>query len=243
MEAHGSSSSRSRSQSKSAICQQSGPDRTAGRASSLLANLPSRGLLSSTVLSSNLGGIRVYVCDHDTSPPEEQLIKTNTTNILIRALQINKQKSDAKDAASKGNKGKRSAGRSLESRTPAKRANTGGASSSTRLYFGISLCLVFKSSFVFVGVLSSWTNRSYYQLHWVPDHVYIPLIYIFGLLYYSIFRSKNYFSDLEGSSSRFSEKTLQAMTVERLRGLLKERGLSPKGKKDELVSRLRDEGT
>ncbi|KAJ6797681.1 Uncharacterized protein M6B38_215975 [Iris pallida] len=175
------SSSRSRPQSRPASSPPT--DRTvAGRASGLLANLPSRGLLSSTVLSSNLGGIRVYVCDHDTSPPEEQVIKTNTTNILIRALQTNKQKSDAKDAASKhvkeSNKGKRSAGRSLESRTSAKRANTAGASSSTR-----------------VG----------------------------------------------GSSSGFSEETLQGMTVERLRGLLKERGLSNKGKKDELISRLRDE--
>ncbi|KAJ6825776.1 uncharacterized protein M6B38_375405 [Iris pallida] len=175
MEAHGSSSSpRSRSQSKSGTCQPSDPDRTARRASSLLARRPSRRLLSS-----NLGGIRVYVCFYETSPPEEQVIKTKTTNILIRALQINKQKRDAKYVCSRCNRGKRSAGRSLESRTPAKRANTGGASSSTHM---------------------------------------------------------------EGSSSGFSEKTLQAMNVERLRGFLKERGLSPKGKKDELVSRLRDEG-
>ncbi|RRT85639.1 hypothetical protein B296_00003619, partial [Ensete ventricosum] len=33
------------------------------------------------------------------------------------------------------------------------------------------------------------------------------------------------------SSNGYPEKTLQMMTVERLRALLKERGLSPKGKK------------
>ncbi|RWW10181.1 hypothetical protein GW17_00026284 [Ensete ventricosum] len=32
----------------------------------------------------------------------------------------------------------------------------------------------------------------------------------------------------------------QMMTVEMLRALLKERGLSPKGKKDELIARLKD---
>ncbi|XP_028552377.1 uncharacterized protein LOC110096453 isoform X2 [Dendrobium catenatum] len=70
----------------------------AGGASKFLTNLPSRGLFSSAVLSSNLGSMRVYVCDHDTSPPEEQLIKTNATNILIRSLQINKLRIDSKDA-------------------------------------------------------------------------------------------------------------------------------------------------
>ncbi|KAL0355108.1 UNVERIFIED_CONTAM: hypothetical protein Sradi_3957700 [Sesamum radiatum] len=42
---------------------------SSGGASKFLANLPSRGLLSSTILSSNPGGMRVYICDHDTSPP------------------------------------------------------------------------------------------------------------------------------------------------------------------------------
>ncbi|KAH7667063.1 DET1- and DDB1-associated protein 1 N-terminal [Dioscorea alata] len=57
-----------------------------------LVGLPSRGLFSSTILSSNLGEMRVYVCDHNTAPPEEQVIKTNGMNILIKALQINKEK-------------------------------------------------------------------------------------------------------------------------------------------------------
>ncbi len=43
----------------------------------------------------------------------------------------------------------------------------------------------------------------------------------------------------EGSKSRAPDKNFQSLTVERLRALLKEKGLSLKGKKDELVSRLR----
>ncbi|KAJ0959830.1 hypothetical protein J5N97_000464 [Dioscorea zingiberensis] len=151
-------------------------------ASKHLAGLPSRGLFSSTIPSSNLGGIRVYICDHDTSPPEEQVIKTNCTNILIRALQINKQKNEEKEANAKTaqeKKGKRSAPRTLEGKSPAKRANTGGASSTSR----------------------------------------------------------------HGSSTTPSEKALQMMTVEQLRALLRERGQSTKGKKDELIARLKNKGT
>ncbi|PKU75653.1 uncharacterized protein LOC110096453 isoform X1 [Dendrobium catenatum] len=152
----------------------------AGGASKFLTNLPSRGLFSSAVLSSNLGSMRVYVCDHDTSPPEEQLIKTNATNILIRSLQINKLRIDSKDAKASVaiTKGKRSAARPLDGKSSAKRTNTGATSSSGRQ---------------------------------------------------------------EGSSTGFSERMLQTMTVERLRAILKDKGLSPKGKKDELISRLKDE--
>ncbi|KAJ4795008.1 SAP domain-containing protein [Rhynchospora pubera] len=46
-------------------------------------------------------------------------------------------------------------------------------------------------------------------------------------------------SSKQGSSSGFSDQTLQSLTVERLRALLKERGLSPKGRKDELILRLK----
>ncbi|KAG0496729.1 hypothetical protein HPP92_001420 [Vanilla planifolia] len=73
-------------------------DGVGGGASKYLKDLPSRGLFSSRFPSSNLGSIRVYVCDHDTTPPEDQVIKTNATNILIRSLQLSKQKNDAKDA-------------------------------------------------------------------------------------------------------------------------------------------------
>ncbi|KAG9446152.1 hypothetical protein H6P81_012280 [Aristolochia fimbriata] len=149
-------------------------------ASKYLVNLPSRGLFSSTVISSNPGGMRVYVCDHDTSPPVEQVIKTNQTNILIRSLTLKKQKADscAKDLkvkiAADSTRGKRSAERPVEGRTSSKRAN-----------------------------LSSSNQR-------------------------------------EGSSTRLPEE-FQNLTVERLRGLLKERGLSTKGKKDELIARLKDD--
>ncbi|XP_073007072.1 protein LOWER TEMPERATURE 1 [Typha latifolia] len=149
-------------------------------ASKYLEGLPSRGNFSSPVLQSSMGGLRLYVCDHDTTPQEGQIIKTNTTNILIRALQINKLKNESKDANAKtrgSGKGKRSAV-SSDGKSPVKRPNI--------------------------------TNAE---------------------------------GGLSGSSSGLSEGTLHSMTVERLRALLRERGLSQKGKKDELVARLTDEST
>ncbi|XP_031272301.1 uncharacterized protein LOC116130731 [Pistacia vera] len=151
-------------------------NQTASRASGFLANLPSRGLFSSTVISSNPGSMRVYVCEHDTSPPADQLVKTNQQNILIRSLTLKKPKGDASSKDVKGVAGadkKRAAERVLDSRNPAKRAN-------------MQAC-----------------------------------------------------SRQDGSNSRTAEKDYHSLTVERLRALLKERGLSPKGKKDELIARLK----
>ncbi|KAF5201771.1 Sap domain [Thalictrum thalictroides] len=156
----------------------------AGGASKYLANLPSRGFFTSTSTThlSNPGGMRVYICDHDTSAPEDQVVKTNPTNILIRSLEgKNKSESMAKHAKGKATpdkaKGKRAATeRSTDGRVSTKRANT---------------------------ALNSCSSRQ------------------------------------EGSSSRKSEKDFQGLTVEKLRAILKERGLSTKGKKDELIARLR----
>ncbi|KAA8540686.1 hypothetical protein F0562_024395 [Nyssa sinensis] len=152
---------------------------TAGGASKYLADLPSRGLFSSTVLSSTPGGMRVYICDHDTSPPEDQLIKTNQMNILIRSLMLKKQKGDSSSKDVKGvtanESRKRAAEGTLDGRASAKRATTNTQ----------------------VG------------------------------------------SQQEGSKSRAPDKDFQILTVERLRALLKEKGLSVKGKKDELIARLR----
>ncbi|KAJ4835215.1 hypothetical protein Tsubulata_021042, partial [Turnera subulata] len=66
-----------------------------------LANLPSRGIFPSTIITSSNPG---------------QLIKTNQTNILIRSLQIRRQKSDSTSKDLKGATGtessrKRSAGK------------------------------------------------------------------------------------------------------------------------------------
>jgi len=44
----------------------------------------------------------------------------------------------------------------------------------------------------------------------------------------------------EETISGFSQHTLQSFTVERLRALLRQSGLSTKGKKDELIARLRE---
>ncbi|KAL4192470.1 hypothetical protein AMTRI_Chr06g172160 [Amborella trichopoda] len=152
-------------------------------ASKYLLDLPSRGLFSSTIQSTNPGSMRVYICDHDTSPPEEQLIKTNQTNILIRSLTLKKQKGESKVKDTKGKggtdnaKGKRSAERAVDSRTSVKRANVANGSSSSRK---------------------------------------------------------------EGSIN-YSEREIQNLTVERLRYLLKERNLPTKGKKEELVARLKND--
>ncbi|KAL3839078.1 hypothetical protein ACJIZ3_023669 [Penstemon smallii] len=146
-----------------------------GGASKFLSNLPSRGLLSSTVLSSNPGGMRVYICDHDTSPPEDQCIKTNPANILIRSFMLKNQKRDSCSKDGKGtvaNQGsrKRAAEKALDGKAAGKKA------------------------------MSS--------------------------------------SSQEGSS-RVLDKDLQSLTVEKLRALLKEKGLSVKGRKDDLIARLR----
>ncbi|CAL4993383.1 unnamed protein product [Urochloa decumbens] len=156
-----------------------------GGAAKFLAGMPSRGNFSSGSgsgsVSSSLGGFRVYVCEHSTDPPEGQVIQTDSTNILIRHLQLNKQKSDAKDSGSRtpgeNTRGKRSAARSLDVNNAAKRPNLGTS-------VGSSVC--------------------------------------------------------EETISGFSQHTLQSFTVERLRALLRQSGLSAKGKKDELITRLRE---
>ncbi|KAB2067945.1 hypothetical protein ES319_A09G262900v1 [Gossypium barbadense] len=151
-------------------------DQTAPGASKFLSDLPSRGHLSSPIISSNLGVMQVYICEHNTSPPESQHIKTDQQNILIRSLMLNNNKggSSSKDvkAAAEGPR-KRAAEKVMDSSASAKKANTKNNSQS------------------------------------------------------------------EGSSSSVAEKDYHSFTVERLRALLKERGLSPKGKKDELIARLK----
>ncbi|XP_042421044.1 uncharacterized protein LOC122009094 [Zingiber officinale] len=147
-----------------------------GAASKHLFGLPSRGFFSSTVLSSNPGKMRVYVCERETAPPEGQVIETtDTTNILIRALQINNLKNVTIKSSTDGCTSKRSFRTSEGRVSPKKMKNT---SVSTTSHQG-------------------------------------------------------------SSSTEFSERTLQTMTVERLRTLLKDRGFSPKGRKDELIARLK----
>ncbi|KAI3684435.1 hypothetical protein L6452_33659 [Arctium lappa] len=160
------------------------PSKNPNGASKFLLDLPSKGLFSSSVISSNLGGMRVYVTDHDTSPPENQVIKTDQVNILIRSLLLKQQQKGG--PTSKGAKGvgtnegsrKRAAERAADGRAPAKRAASTSQNGSRK----------------------------------------------------------------EGSKSQIPEN-LQSLTVERLRALLKERGLSVKGKKDELIGRLRAAAT
>lgn len=149
-----------------------------------LKDLPSRGFFANAVPSSSPGGLRVYICDHDTSPPENQIIKTDSTNILIRSLTLNKSKGDSKlkdvngRTAAENSKGKRPAERPADEKLIAKKASTGSNSGSSKK---------------------------------------------------------------EGGSIQLSDREIQMSTVERLRSLLRERGLSTKGKKEELIARLRQE--
>uniref|UniRef100_A0A0D9XZ09 DET1- and DDB1-associated protein 1 domain-containing protein n=1 Tax=Leersia perrieri TaxID=77586 RepID=A0A0D9XZ09_9ORYZ len=107
------------------------------RVGSLLAGLPSRGNFVSDNIASSMGGLQVYVCLHETAPPEGQVIDTDTTNILIRSLQLSKQKSEAKDVGSRtpgeSSKGKRSASRISDGKNPSKRPNTGSTAGSSSL--------------------------------------------------------------------------------------------------------------
>ncbi|KMZ69720.1 SAP domain-containing protein [Zostera marina] len=142
--------------------------------SNSLAGFPSRGFFTSTTLPSSIlgDGMRPYLSQHDTSPPEDQIIETNPENILIRALQLSKQKNELKPKAVNGNiRNKRLADKAIERRSPAKR-----------------------------------TNKSV---------------------------------DPGMSSISVPDRELESYTVERLRVFLKEKGLSTRGKKDELISRLR----
>nr|XP_043616359.1 uncharacterized protein LOC122588310 [Erigeron canadensis] len=96
----------------------------------LLSDLPSKGFFSSSVISTNLGGSRVYVTDHDTSPPGNfrgvlKLIKTDQMNILIRSLVLKQQTkagSSGKGVATKRGSRKRGSERAVDGRASTKRA-------------------------------------------------------------------------------------------------------------------------
>ncbi|KAB5532136.1 hypothetical protein DKX38_018806 [Salix brachista] len=155
----------------------------AAGASRFLANLPSRGFLSSAVSSSNPGGMRVYICEHDTSPPEGQQIKTNQTNILIRSLQLNKQKGDSSSKDVKG-----------------------------------------------VAASEGSRKREAFMLQFRPIRLKGAEKALNSRA--SAKRGNNQIGSLQDESDTLtSDKEYYSLTVERLRALLKERGLSPKGKK------------
>ncbi|CAM6117672.1 unnamed protein product [Calypogeia fissa] len=105
-------------------------------AAQFLQELPSQGYFSSSQPSSNPGGMRVYICDHETAPPEEQLIRTDSTNILIRYLTLKKGKTEQKPKDNKrkaeDGKAKRSAERPCDDKVMTKRINIGGAPSNSR---------------------------------------------------------------------------------------------------------------
>ncbi|BBN06787.1 hypothetical protein MPTK1_3g23880 [Marchantia polymorpha subsp. ruderalis] len=107
-------------------------------ASQYLQELPSRGFFSSSQQPASQGGLRVYICDHETAPPEEQLIKTDSTNILIRYLTLKKTKveqsgkDNKRKSPSEDGKGKRHAERSCDEKIMIKRVNVSGGSGGSR---------------------------------------------------------------------------------------------------------------
>ncbi|KAG4185666.1 hypothetical protein ERO13_A09G246700v2 [Gossypium hirsutum] len=121
-------------------------DQTAPGASKFLSDLPSRGHLSSPIISSNLGVMQVYICEHNTSPPESQHIKTDQQNILIRSLMLNNNKggSSSKDvkAAAEGPR-KRAAEKVMDSSASAKKANTKNNSQSALAHPLSTMRLIF----------------------------------------------------------------------------------------------------
>eukprot|EP00873_Tetraselmis_striata_P035920 jgi/Tetstr1/456184/TSEL_042952.t1 len=79
---------------------------------SLLDDLPCRGNFVKPVSGACFGSPPpVYICDHDTAPPEGQVVTQDHTNVVIRALQLKDGgragKGKGKEAADPGNKGKR----------------------------------------------------------------------------------------------------------------------------------------
>uniref|UniRef100_M1B894 SAP domain-containing protein n=1 Tax=Solanum tuberosum TaxID=4113 RepID=M1B894_SOLTU len=119
-------------------------------AAKYLAGLPSRGLFSSNVLSSTpdlvFSILIVEFCLPSvlgiymlTKLPEceDQLIKTNQQNILIRSLMLKKQRGeysskDGKGISSNDNGRKRAAEKALDSRASAKKATTSNHAASAQ---------------------------------------------------------------------------------------------------------------
>ncbi|KAL6011050.1 hypothetical protein ACLOJK_001494 [Asimina triloba] len=191
-------------------------------ASKYLANLPSRGLFSSTVFSSNPLLCREeygYIYAIMTQLP--QRTEVLFINFYL-SLTLKKQKNDcsSKDLKAKttaeSTKGKRSAERTTDGKTSAKRANLAAGS-----------VLELLDSPHYVAFAPSWGCMDISMHPAVLNHD--PTMY------------DDDDDDHHGYGSSVSPSKLQGLTVERLRSLLKERGLSTKGKKDELIARLKDD--
>lgn len=59
-----------------------------------LADLPCKGNFTNAATFGQ-GKLQVYLCDHDTRPPDDQVIRTDSTNILIRSLSLKKNKEES----------------------------------------------------------------------------------------------------------------------------------------------------
>mmetsp|Transcript_2328 Transcript_2328/g.4709 ORF Transcript_2328/g.4709 Transcript_2328/m.4709 type:complete len:177 (-) Transcript_2328:163-693(-) len=158
---------------------------------SLLSGLPSQGFFTSTnsgtFLKSSAQRIPTYVCEHDTAPPEHQIITTDPTNILIRDLTYKKNKEERtqKGKTEIDPKGKRPA----DSIIPPEA----------------------KRMFTVASAVASGSGQR---------------------------ESSGAPSGSARSTSDFTESVLNNSTVDMLKAYLKEKNLSTKGRKEELVVRI-----
>ncbi|CAI5950324.1 unnamed protein product [Closterium sp. NIES-64] len=211
--------------------------------SSLLANLPSRGNFSAAACTLS-SSIPVYICDHDTSPPSDQIITTDPTNILLRALTMKKTR-DAEAAKAAQDKGKKTA-----SGAPgASAAGTGAAGISGSAAAGTGAAGAAAAAHDTRSRQSGLQDKGKRPATGDPgqdDAIGAtrsggrpakrgPGVGSSGGGG-GMEQDREAGRTLKGMTS---ERDVDGLTVERLRACLKEKGLSIRGRKEELVARLK----
>ncbi|GAB4820663.1 hypothetical protein N2152v2_007709 [Parachlorella kessleri] len=120
---------------------------------SLLGNLPSRGTLTCIQPGAAFTAPPTpYIAAHDTAPPENQVVRTDPTSILIRALQSRKAKEDAKKKAKAADKGKRPIEDGGEVGRASKRAADGAGPSNAAAVAGPSVPAPSEAQFTKLGL-------------------------------------------------------------------------------------------
>ncbi|CAI6009006.1 unnamed protein product [Closterium sp. NIES-65] len=211
--------------------------------SSLLANLPSRGNFSAAACTLS-SSIPVYICDHDTSPPSDQIITTDPTNILLRALTMKKTR-DAEAAKAAQDKGKKTA--SGASGASASGTGAAGISGSAAAGTGAAGAAVaahdtrsWQSGLQDKGKRPATGDPGQDDTIGATRSGGRPAKRGPGVGSSGggggMEQDREAGRTLKGMTS---ERDVDGLTVERLRACLKEKGLSIRGRKEELVARLK----
>ncbi|KAK1645678.1 hypothetical protein QYE76_063483 [Lolium multiflorum] len=216
-------------------------------AAKFLAGLPSRGNFSSSSISSNLGGLRVYVCEHDTNPPDKH---RNVVDKPTKICSVTRHPAKAKEAdvaiwhrpllslkASKevffldSPRCEYPCPFALKDATVRKGQVI--ETDTTNILIRHLQLKKKESEAKDTGSRtpgeSSKGKRSAARSLDVQNSSKKPNL-----------GSSSGLPSSEEAISGFSQHTLQSFTVERLRALLRQRGFTTKGKKDELITRLRE---